>query len=80
MRKLVTGTAALALTLALSGCGSSGMFDRDRPDEFAVSRSAPLAVPKDFTLVTPTPGSARPQETGTKEQVLDALFGAPAPR
>ncbi len=80
MRKLVIGTAALALTAALSGCGSSGLFDRDRPDEFAVSRAAPLAVPKDFTLVAPTPGAARPQDTGTKEQVLDALFGGQAPR
>jgi Protein of unknown function (DUF3035) len=80
MRKLVIGTAALTLSIALSGCGSSGLYDRDRPDEFAVTRAAPLAVPKDFTLAAPTPGAPRPQETGTKEQVLDALFGSPPPR
>ena len=82
MRKLVISGTACALLGLLSGCGSSGMFDRNRPDEFAVTRAAPLVVPKEFTLAQPAPGTPRPQETGTQEQVLDALFGgqAPAPR
>ncbi len=80
MRKFLIGAAALVAMGALSGCGSTGLFNRDRPDEFAVSRSAPLVVPPDFALAPPSPGAARPQETGTKEQVLDALFGGPAPR
>jgi hypothetical protein len=67
----------LALT-ALSGCGSSGVFDRDRPDEFAVGRAAPLAIPQDLsTLPAPQPGAARPQDGDSKAAVLEAMFGAP---
>ena len=39
----VIGSATL-----LSGCGSTGLFNRDRPDEFAVQRQAPLVIPPDF--------------------------------
>ncbi len=72
MKKILLPLAACTL---LSGCGSTGLFDRDRPDEFAVSKSAPLAVPGEFTLPAPQPGAARPQSTDTKAQVLDAMFG-----
>ncbi len=78
-RLLIITGAAVALS-GLSACGSSGLFDRNRPDEFAVSRSAPLVVPPDFALAPPQPGAARPQDGSTQEQVLDALFGGPAPR
>jgi Protein of unknown function (DUF3035) len=78
--KFLIATGATAALLGLSGCGSSGLFDRNRPDEFAVSRQAPLVVPPDFALAPPQPGAARPQDGGTQEQVLDALFGGPAPR
>lgn len=72
---------ALGLTvLALSGCGSTGLFNRDAPDEMAVSRKAPLVIPPDFTLVPPEPGSADAQNTDLQRQALDALFGGPAPR
>ena len=73
--------AVLALaTVALSGCGTTGLFNRDRPDEFAVSRQAPLVIPPDFALVPPNPGAPRPQENDASQQALDALFGGPAPR
>lgn len=74
-----SGAAASLLALsAVSGCGSTGLFDRDRPDEFAVQRQAPLVVPPDFALVPPAPGT---QITGGgQNDVLDALFGGPAPR
>ncbi len=78
-RKLIlTGVAILAL----SGCGSTGILDRERPDEFAVSRSKPIEVPAQFTLPAPTPNAPRPQDGDTKELVLEAMFGgaAPAPR
>jgi len=68
------------LTLALAGCGTTGMFDRDRPDEFAVSRQAPLVIPPDFALTPPNPGAPRPQANDASQQALDALFGGPAPR
>jgi hypothetical protein len=72
---LLAASAAL-----LSGCGSTGIFNRDRPDEFAVQRQAPLVVPPDFNLVPPSPGAPRPAEGTASQQALDALFGGPAPR
>lgn len=71
----------IALSTALAGCGSGGgIFNRDRPDEFAVQRQAPLVVPPDFNLVPPAPGAPRPSEGTAAEQALEALFGGPAPR
>src|SRR3546814_8451485 len=71
----------IALSVALTGCGSSGgLLGRDRPDEFAVQRQAPLVVPPDFNLVPPAPGAPRPSEGTASEQALEALFGGPAPR
>jgi uncharacterized lipoprotein len=77
-KMILAGVAALAV----SGCGSTSVFDRERPDEFAVSRAKPIEVPKEFTLPTPQEGAPRPQDGDTKTQVLDAMFGgtAPAPR
>lgn len=63
-----------------AACGSGGFLDRDRPDEFAVQRQAPLVVPPDFNLTPPAPGTPRPSEGTASEQALDALFGGPAPR
>jgi hypothetical protein len=77
MRKSVLLLGGIAL--ALSACGSRG-YDRDRPDEFAVARQAPLVIPPDFALVPPQPGAPRPQDTGASAQALDALFGGAAPR
>lgn len=78
-RKLILAGVAI---LALSGCGSTSILDRERPDEFAVSRSKPIEVPAQFTLPAPTPNAPRPQDGDTKELVLEAMFGgaAPAPR
>lgn len=68
--------AALALA-SLSGCGSTGVFDRERPDEFAVTKAQPLTVPSDLsTLPPPQPGTP-PKSSDTKQEVLDAMFGAP---
>jgi len=55
------------------------VFDRERPDEFAVSRSKPLEVPTEFALPAPTADAPRPQDGDTKQQVLDAMFGGAAP-
>lgn len=77
MRKSVLLLGGIALTL--SACGNRG-YDRDRPDEFAVARQAPLVIPPDFALVPPQPGAPRPQDAGASAQALDALFGGAAPR
>ena len=81
MRK-VTQIALLAgVSALLSGCGAGGgLFGRDRPDEFAVQRQAPLVVPPDFALTPPAPGAPRPADTNVQQQTLEALFGGPAPR
>ena len=78
---LLKSTAILLATSAmLAGCGGSSLFNRERPDEFAVQRQAPLVVPPDFNLVPPAPGAPRPSEGTAQEQALDVLFGGPAPR
>ena len=79
MKRINMFAVALVAFLALSGCGTTSVFDRDRPDEFAVSRSKPLQVPTEFKLAAPTPDAPRPQDGDTKEQVLDAMFGGAAP-
>ena len=51
MRKVLIATSLVAMMASLSACGSRGIFNRDRPDEMAVSRQAPLVIPPDFALV-----------------------------
>ena len=75
-----TFATVIALSTLLAGCGSTGFLNRERPDEFAVSRQAPLVVPPDFSLAPPNPGAPRPQDSDASSQALDALFGGPAPR
>ena len=78
MRK--SALIVLGTTVLLSACGGGGLFNRQRPDEFAVQRQAPLVVPPDFALVPPAPGAPRPTDQGTAAQAQNALFGPPAPR
>jgi uncharacterized lipoprotein len=79
MKRFTIYAAASVAILALSGCGTTSVYDRDRPDEFAVSRSKPIEVPAEFNLPAPTPNAPRPQDGDTKQQVLDAMFGSTAP-
>jgi len=72
---LAAGAAAM-----LAGCAGGGILNRERPDEFAVQRQAPLVVPPDFALEPPQPGAPRPAEGTAAQQALEALFGGPAPR
>jgi hypothetical protein len=71
--------AASAAAMLLAGCQSRGLY-RDRPDEFAVARNAPLVVPPDFALTPPRPGEATPASSDGRAQALQALFGGPAAR
>jgi hypothetical protein len=81
MRKIAPVILIGAASAMLAACGGGGgIFNRERPDEFAVQRQAPLVVPPDFTLTPPAPGAPRPAEGTASEQALDALFGGPAPR
>jgi len=79
MRKSTVVISLVSLA-SLTACGSTGLFDRDRPDEFAVSRQPPLVIPPDFSLVPPQPGQPRPQTGGLQQQTLEALFGGPQAR
>ena len=81
MRKVTLIAVATAASTLLAGCGGGGgLFNRDRPDEFAVQRQAPLVVPPDFALTPPQPGAPRPANTNSQRQTLDALFGGQSPR
>ena len=81
MRKAVALAFLVSAGSFLAACSSnSSLFNRVHPDEFAVSRQAPLVVPPDFALTPPNPGAPRPQDVDSSKQALDALFGGPAPR
>ena len=80
MRKVTALILVTTASALLAGCGGGGLFNRDRPDEFAVQRQSPLVVPPDFALTPPQQGAPRPVETNSQQQTLDALFGGPAPR
>ena len=80
MRYFTRIAIALGGTAMLAACGGGGLLTRERPDEFAVQRQAPLVVPPDFQLVPPEPGAPRPAEGTAAQQALEALFGGPAER
>jgi hypothetical protein len=80
MNKTASFLVLAGASVLLAGCGSSGLFNRDRPDEFAVQRQAPLIVPPDFSLTPPQPGAPRAVDRNTQQQTLDTLFGGQAPR
>jgi len=81
MRKTTALILVVSASAMLSACGGGGgLFNRDRPDEFAVQRQLPLVVPPDFALTPPQPGAPRPSANNSQGQTLDALFGGQAPR
>jgi hypothetical protein len=64
---------AIAAARALGAC-NGGLFNRGAPDEFAVSRQAPLVIPPDFNLAPPAPGTPRPIGPDTRAEALQTLF------
>lgn len=67
-----------ALPLMAAGCSGAKEqlgLTKKSPDEFAVTKHAPLAMPPDYGLRPPMPGAARPQEQGTTDQARQAVFG-----
>lgn len=80
MRKLMIATCLVGTLATLSACGSRGIFNRDRPDEMAVTRQAPLVIPPDFALVPPAPGAAPTVTSDANRRAMEAMFGGPAAR
>ena len=80
MRTFKTAILLTSGCAMLAACGGNGVFNRERPDEFAVQRQAPLVVPPDFSLSPPAPGAPRPADGTASDQALEALFGGSAPR
>lgn len=82
MRIILSLPIAAAGLAMLSGCEGTSLFNRERPDEMAVTRQPPLVIPPDFTLKPPAPGTAasQQQQNNVQQQALDAMFGGPAPR
>ncbi|WP_299323241.1 DUF3035 domain-containing protein [Parasphingopyxis sp.] len=79
MRKMMVATSLVVMGATLSACSIFG-GSRDRPDEFLVSRSAPLVIPPDFNLTPPRPGEPAARGADSSTQALQAMFGGPAPR
>ena len=81
MRSAARLVLAVSAATLVAGCAAGGPFGRGRgPDEFAVARNAPLAVPPDFALTPPRPGEAEQGTQDPRAQALQALFGGPQPR
>lgn len=67
-------TAALSLAACSQAKEQLGLT-RSSPDEFAVVKRAPLAMPPEYTLRAPRPGAPRPQEQHPSAQAQGAVFG-----
>lgn len=78
MRKVMVVTSLVVMGASLSACSVFG--GRDRPDEFLVSRSAPLVIPPDFALTPPRPGEPAARGADSSTEALQAMFGGAAPR
>jgi hypothetical protein len=69
----------LVAAVSLTGCDRTRRalgLNKTVPDEFAIATPAPLAIPPDFNLRPPAPGSERAaQETNAAEQGRAVLLG-----
>jgi hypothetical protein len=62
--------------VAVAACGGkTKLSNRHAPDEFAISRAAPLIVPPDYSLTPPRPGQPRALGQDGQTQAVEALFG-----
>lgn len=78
----VTLCVCALAALLLAGCEGAKKelgLTRTAPDEFAVVKRAPLAMPPDYTLRPPRLGAVRPQEAETDRQAQTVVFGGAQP-
>lgn len=76
--RLIPAAIMLVAAVALTGCDRTRRtlgLNRTVPDEFAVATPAPLAIPPDFNLRPPAPGSERAKEATAAEQGRAVLIG-----
>ncbi|MDE8344030.1 MAG: DUF3035 domain-containing protein [Acidocella sp.] len=82
--QIITGLAALSLSITLAGCGGEGIkktfgLEANPPDAFDVGTQAPLSLPPELgVLPSPNPGEPRPQQVDAGQQGLVALSPASA--
>lgn len=68
----------LVAAVSLTGCDRTRRtlgLNKTVPDEFAIATPAPLAIPPDFNLRPPAPGSERAEEASPAEQGRAVLLG-----
>jgi len=68
----------LVAAVSLTGCDRTRRtlgLNKTVPDEFAIATPAPLAIPPDFNLRPPAPGSERAEEATPAEQGRAVLLG-----
>jgi len=66
-----------AAALVLGGCSVLGDqlgLGKQSPDEYTVVTRAPLALPPDYSLRPPDPGTQRPQELTVQQRAKEALM------
>ncbi|MEO6432867.1 MAG: DUF3035 domain-containing protein [Sphingomicrobium sp.] len=80
MRKASTALILIGAATLVSGCAVLRGSGKAAPDEFAVTRNAPLVVPPDFHLTPPVAGTAALSTGDAQQQAIETLFGPPAPR
>ena len=80
MPKASIALFCITAAVALSGCSLFRTSAGQAPDEFAVTRNAPLVVPPDFHLTPPVAGTAALSAGDAQQQAIETLFGPPAPR
>ncbi len=64
--------------LTLAGCSNAKEelgLTRRAPDEFAVTKRAPLSMPPGYALAPPRPGAPRPQEQSAADAARSSVFG-----
>lgn len=77
--KYILLPALVSVSFLIVGCSGTKEtlgLNRQAPDEFAVVKRAPLALPPDYALRAPEPGAPRPQEQATSTQAQIAVFGS----
>ena len=74
----ITKLLLAGCVISLTGCTGDQLsrnlgLVRDAPDEFTVTTRAPLAMPPNFALPPPRPGTTRPQEQSERAKAEEAL-------